>query len=280
MDGQIRAAIAAGMDSICFTDHVDLDSPYLNAPGGADNPENNFRIDYDRYREMYLIEKVKYAGKIRLFFGVEMGLNAAYAQQINQYLEEHKDFDFVIGSTHSSRGMDPYYDSFFASAEETGQNAAHPAASGESFDPYRRYFEDALENVRTFTNFDTYGHLDYVLRYGPGKADGSTPERTSTYYYEKYADLIDRILFELILNGKALEINTSSLKKGFPETNPGKAVLQKFHDFGGQLVTIGADAHTPDGVAYGFDQAARLLRECGYTQYATFEARQPVMHPL
>lgn len=266
MDDQIRAAIAAGMESICFTEHVDLDSPFRNAPGGASDPENVFRIDYDRYRELYLVEKVKYAGKIRLFFGVEMGLNYAYADQISQYLAEHPDFDFVIGSTHSSRGMDPYYDDFFT--------------SGADSDPYRKYFEDALANVRACTNFDSYGHLDYVLRYGPGAADGSCIERTSTYYYEKYADLIDKILCELILNGKALEINTSALKKGFPETNPGKAILKKFHDFGGQLVTVGADAHTPDGVAYGFDRAAEVLRECGFTQYATFEGREPVMHPL
>lgn len=296
MDSQIRAAISAGMESICFTEHVDLDSPYLNAPGGADNPENVFRLDYERYREMYLVEKVKYAGRIRLFFGLEMGLNAAYAAQIEAYVKEHPDFDFVIGSTHSSRGMDPYYDSFFEDGENACANSGTAdekkatdtesamrltqSRDAERFDPYRKYFEDALCNVHTFTCFDSYGHLDYVLRYGPGKADGSSRERTSTWYYEKYADLIDKILFELILNGKALEINTSALKKGFPETNPGRAVLKKFHDFGGQLVTVGADAHTPDGVAYGFDRAEAVLKECGFTSYATFEGRKPVLHPL
>ena len=79
---------------------------------------------------------------------------------------------------------------------------------------------------------------------------------------------------------KALELNTSPLKKGFPETNPGKAILKKYHDFGGRLVTVGSDAHTPEGVGFAFDRAAMLLKECGFTEYATFEKRQPVMHAL
>ena len=306
MEDQIRAAIAAGMESICFTEHVDLDSPYLNTPAG--DPESDFRIDYETYREIFLLHKIRYAGRIRLFFGLELGLNTAYASEIRQYLSGHRDFDFIIGSTHSSRRMDPYYASFFDGVD------ADKA--------FRKYYADALDNVRTFHDFDSYGHLDYILRYGRAPADGTwihredaspasraeireaerkgwitssaggsgkrwqvnmeSPiiRRDATYYYEKYADLIDPILFELILHGIALEVNTSSLRKGFPEPNPGRAIIRKYHDFGGRLITVGADAHDPGGVAWGFDTAAALLKECGFTQYATFEERRPVMHDL
>lgn len=302
MDAQIRAAIAAGMESICFTEHVDLDSPFVNALSG--DPESDFRIDYEAYRKAYLVNKIRYAGKIRLFFGLELGITAALAPQLREYLSTHTDFDFIIGSTHASRGMDPYYESFFAGPD--------PEAA------YRQYFADALANVRSFTDFDAYGHLDYILRYGPAPADGAwihrdgTPatkseiayytegkyiypdkgggpliaddcpliRRDATYYYEKYADLIDPILFELILRGKALEVNTSSLRKGFPEPNPGKAILKKYHDFGGRLITIGADAHEPEGVAFGFARAEALLKECGFTSYVTYEGRKPVFHNI
>ena len=294
MEDQIRAALAAGLEAVCFTEHVDPDSPFLNAPAGDE--ESDFRIDYRAYRETFLLNKIRYAGRIRLFFGLELGLNTEYAAGIDQYLAEHTEFDFIIGSTHSSRGMDPYYASFF---------------DGVDVDTaYRTYYADALNNVRTFHDFDSYGHLDYILRYGPAPADGmwihredGTPaaraeireagkkgrlddpespliRRDSTYYYEKYADLIDPILCELILNGIALEVNTSALRKGFPEPNPGRAIIRKYHDFGGQLVTVGADAHDPGGIAFGFDTAAALLKECGFTQYATFEARRPVLHDL
>ena len=294
MEDQIRAALAAGLDAVCFTEHIDPDSPFLNTPDGDE--ESDFRIDYRAYRETFMLNKIRYAGRIRLFFGLELGLNTAYAAEIEQYLAEHTEFDFIIGSTHSSRRMDPYYDSFFDGIDT---DAA-----------YRRYYTDALANVRRFHDFDSYGHLDYILRYGPAPADGTwihredgTPaareeireekkrgrighpespliRRDSTYYYEKYADLIDPILCELILNGIALEVNTSSLRKGFPEPNPGRAIIKKYHDFGGRLVTVGADAHDPGGVAFGFDTATVILKECGFTQYATFEARKSILHDL
>lgn len=268
MEEQIQAAIAKGLTSICFTEHLDLDSPFRNAP--PEDPECDFHVDLSSYHETLMLKKIRYADQIQIFYGLELGLNFRLQNELSAFLSEHPGFDFVIGSTHSARdGMDPYYESFFR------------AWPGETdFDPYRMYFEEALRNIRAFDDFDSYGHLDYILRCGPSRADGKSPERTSSYLYEKYADVIDPILCELILRGKALEVNTSPLKKGFPETNPGKAILKKYHDFGGQLVTIGSDAHTPDAVAYGFDQAAALLKDCGFTQYATFEGRKPVLHDL
>lgn len=265
MEDQIQAAVRAGLESICFTEHLDLDSPFVNAP--QDDPTGDFHVDEAAYREAFLLKKIRYAGTIRLFFGLELGLRASMAGELSSYVHAHPEYDFIIGSTHSARGgMDPYYDSFFR---------ADPP-----LDPYRAYFEQALANVRACSDYDSYGHLDYILRCGPMSADGSVRERTSSYLYERYQDLIDPILFELILRQKALEINTSPLKKGFPETNPGKAILKRYHDYGGRLVTIGSDAHTPDGVAFGFDRAAALLQECGFTSYVTFEKREPIRHML
>ncbi len=298
MEDQIQAAIRAGMESICFTEHLDPDSPFTNAP--KDDPTGDFHVDYSAYRETFLLKKIRYAGTIRLFFGLELGLRASMADTISSYVRSHPDFDFIIGSTHSARnGMDPYYASFFQTASHAAPapsvSGVLPSPSGaaapadpcvlpgdptENPDPYRAYFEQALANVRACRDYDTYGHLDYIFRCGPMSADGSVKERTSSYLYERYQDLIDPILFELILQGKALEINTSPLKKGFPETNPGKAILKRYHDYGGRMVTIGSDAHAPEGVAYGFDRAAALLRECGFTSYVTFEQREPVRHAL
>lgn len=266
MEDQIQAAVAAGLSAVCFTEHVDLDSPFRNAPKG--DPEGDFHIDYPGYLETFLRLKGQYQDQIRLLFGLEMGLNTNYIPEITDYISAHPDFDFIIGSTHSARDrMDPYYDSFFDGP----------------LDPYRDYFETSLANVRAFCRanvFDSYGHLDYILRCGPSSADGSCKERTSSYLYAQYADLIDPILQELIDAGKALELNTSPLKKGFPETNPGKAILKRYYEMGGRLITVGSDAHVPAAVGYGLASAAALLKECGFTQYVTYEKRQPVPHAL
>ena len=47
-----------------------------------------------------------------------------------------------------------------------------------------------LDNLKAFSNFDVYGHLDYVVRYGPNK--------DANYSYDKYKDVLDKILSWLV----------------------------------------------------------------------------------
>ena len=64
-------------------------------------------------------------------------------------------FDFVIGSIHLVNNRDPYFPSYFEGRDES--------------DAYLEYFQCALQNLRAYSNFDTFGHLDYVVRYGPNQ---------------------------------------------------------------------------------------------------------------
>ena len=77
---------------------------------------------------------------------------------------------------------------------------------------YREYFESILENIRAFDDFDVYGHIDYVVRYGP--------TRNENYTYARYSDVIDEILRLLIEKGKGIEINTGGFKYGLGHPNP------------------------------------------------------------
>lgn len=279
MEEQVKAAMARGLSSICFTEHLDLDWPYDNSPADGSD-ETPFVIDYEAYRGEFQRLQGKYQAHIQLYFGLELGLNLQYQSAIRDYLDQHPDFDFIIGSTHSSRHMDPYYPTFFdgITVEEA----------------LRRYFTDALQNVQAMPWFDSYGHLDYILRYAMQQFTekelrqllsqrgncSSTPHSFSDWAYENNRDLIDEILQSLIANHIALEVNTQPLKRGFPETNPGKAILRKYRELGGDLVTVGADAHRPDSVGFGLDAVADLLRACGFTSYVTYSKRQSIRHPL
>ena len=51
-------------------------------------------------------------------------------------------------------------------------------------------FEESLEDIRHFHDFDVMGHLDYVVRYGKNKE--------KEYSYKMFADEIDALLRELI----------------------------------------------------------------------------------
>ena len=129
-----------------------------------------------------------------------------------------------------------------------------------------------IDNTKKFSNFDVYGHLDYVVRYGPKKDAG--------YTYELYQDIIDKILEKLISSGKGIEINTGGLSRGIKETNPCTDIVRRFKLMGGEIITIGSDAHTPDKIAAHFKIAESVLTECGFGYYCTFEGREPTYHRI
>ena len=129
------------------------------------------------------------------------------------------------------------------------------------------YFESILENISAYDGFDVYGHIDYIVRYGPNK--------NREYSYGRYKDILDEILKKLISMGKGIELNTGGYHYGLGEPNPCTAVIRRYRELGGEIITIGADAHTPDKIACAFDKAASVLEACGFRYYTIFKDRKP-----
>lgn len=252
MEQMILRGIELGLTSMCFTEHQDF-----AYPATADAPAGMFHLNPDPYLYDILRYREKYADKIKVFFGVELGLHPDCTRQ-NAVLAKSYDFDFIIGSTHACKVMDPYYPSFFEGRSEE--------------EAYREYFTFTLENIKKFSNFDVYGHLDYVVRYGPNK--------DREYTYEKYHDVLDAILELLIDKGKGIELNTGGVKSGIKELHPCNALLKRYRELGGEIITVGSDAHKPEHLGTYFDRASAVLQECGFKYYTVFEKRVPEFKKL
>ena len=255
MEDQIRAALSLGLSSVCFTEHLDMDWPYQNTP---DLEPGTFDLDLAAYRQEYLRLRDKYRDRLDIFYGVELGLQPHLGDRLKAFAAAHPEFDFILGSTHVSRQMDPYYSIFFEGRTEE--------------EAYRTYFTDSLLSLRAFHQIDSYGHMDYVVRYGPNQ--------DRFYSYERYRDVIDPILDLLLEHDIALEINTAGLSKGLSQCNPCTGIVRRYRQMGGRKITVGADAHAPAGIAAGFDTAAAILTEAGFDTYYTFEGRQAVPHRI
>ena len=91
-------------------------------------------------------------------------------------------------------------------------------------------------------------------------------------------DAVDAILQTLLRRDIGLEINTGSLRRNYPETNPSAAIAARYYELGGRLITIASDAHYAEHVAADFDRAEAMLREIGFTEYATFSGGVPKFH--
>ena len=252
MEEMVKQGIALGLDTLCFTEHNDFDFPITES-----DPEGKFTLNPDSYLYELISLREKYANQITLLFGIELGLQPSCVMQ-NAVLAKSYDFDFIIGSSHLVNGEDPYYPAYYENRTEE--------------EAYRYYFQSELENIKKFQNFDVYGHLDYVVRYGPNG--------DRAYTYDKYKDVIDPVLMALIEKEKGLEINIGGMKRGMREFHPVSDILRRYRELGGEIITIGSDAHAPEDMASHFDTAAEVLKSCGFSYYTVFEKRVPQFRKL
>jgi len=242
-ESMIEQAILLGMSKMCITDHYDFDYP--------DEPKL-FIVDFDKYFLKLNDLRDKYRSQIDLNIGIELGLQPHISEHLWELSTKYP-FDFIIGSSHVVDKCDPYYPAFFENKNEASA--------------YGRYFDTIPENLSVFDNVDVYGHIDYIVRYGPDK--------NKYYSYEKYKNVLDKVLISCIEHNVGIEINTGGIAYGLGHTNPHEDVIKKYRELGGEIITVGSDAHTPSRIAYEFKKAEELLKECGFNYYTVFKNRKP-----
>jgi histidinol-phosphatase (PHP family) len=245
MEDMVEKALSLGMSKICFTDHMDYDFPEGYGLPFVFNPEEYFK-------ELAVITD-KYQSKIKVLKGIELGLQPYLAPRYQELMDQY-DFDFAIGSSHLVNGIDPYYPEYWLNkSKEEG---------------IELYFKSIIDNVKAFSGYQVYGHLDYIIRYAPDK--------NQSYTYEKYADIIDEMLKTIISHGKGIEVNTAGYKYGLGYAHPQTDVLKRYKELGGEIITIGSDGHKPEHLGYDFPKAEQLLISLGFKYYVTYEKQKPV----
>lgn len=164
----------------------------------------------------------------------------------------------MIGSLHLIHGQDPYDGVIFEGRSDA--------------DVYREAFQATLENLDHVSDFDVLGHLDYVVRYGRQQA--------REYSYQAFSDEIDEILKKVIHMGKGIEMNMGGFKYGLGFCNPHPDVIRRYRELGGEIITVGADAHRPEHAAFDFEKAGDILRSCGFRYYAEYRNRKPIFRQV
>lgn len=250
LDDIINKSISIGFERICITDHMDREYPSEEYP---------FEIDLPEYAAAINDAREKYKNKIKVLFGIELGLRNEpdTKLRIKSYYDEllsKYNFDFIIGSTHVLFNEDPYNKSFWDN--RTSRQTLND------------YFQSIIDNVNYYNYFNVYGHLDYIVRY--------IPEKEKDYIFNEYSDLIDIMLKTIISRGIGIELNTSGYRYGLPNPHPKKELLTRYLELGGEIITIGSDAHKLKDIAYGFKRTEELLTSLGYRYYTVFEGQRAI----
>lgn len=250
MENMILSALSKGLIEIALTDHVDFDFP-----GDYTKGEAPFMVNYTDYLEEFYPLRQKYSGDLQLLLGTEIGLQHHIAPQVEKLLLDFP-FDFVIGSIHTVNHMDVYMPIY------------HEGKTKK--ESYTEYFQYALQCAKLYSCYDVFGHLDYINRYGKYE--------DNILLYKDYSDLIDEILKTLIFGGKGIEINTSGYRYGLSQTHPQKDIVRRYLELGGEIITLGSDAHHPNDICSGFDLAEEMLRSLHVRYLTKFKDRKPEMY--
>ncbi len=121
-------------------------------------------------------------------------------------------------------------------------------------------YSDLVQVMAKTQLFDIVGHLDLVKKFG------HRPKKDLT-------DLMLRTIETIGKSGMCIEVNTSGLRKPCHEIYPSEKLLKMCFD-NGIPITFGSDAHSPEDVGNGFDQAATLVRRVGYEEITRFTQRR------
>jgi histidinol-phosphatase (PHP family) len=239
----------AGVVVLGFCEHVDFD-PRDRAYDYLDVAR------YDREIESARRE----AGGVRFCQGVEITYQAVLEDQIRAWLPARR-WDYVVASVH----LVDYADGWALISEPgvvEGYFVGHTQAEA-----YQPYFEELLRAVRSGLG-DVLGHLDLIKRYGVTHYGPFEPA--------DFEDEIRAVLRALVETGMGLEINTSGWRQAPGEPYPGLRILRWYRELGGQVLTVGSDAHHVEQMGAGIPQALALARAAGFRAVAAFEAGRPV----
>ena len=247
LDSMARAALDAGLSELCVTDHYDL----LSETGAPVSSPLNWQAALEQWRPL----RDRLRGRLTLRLGVELG-SAAFDPQTAARTLDQPELDFVIGSLHNFSPQAGGGDFYFVDYRS-------PQVCYAALDDYFA----SMARLAPLPLYDALGHIIYPLRYMCMR-DGQSVT------LDRYTGQLRAILTDVARTGHAIEVNTY-VGRTVADWAP---VLRLYREVGGELLTVGSDAHAPQGVAKGIREAYDLIASLGFRYITTYEKRRA--HPI
>lgn len=248
MTALARGAVEAGVTSLCVTDHCD----FLSLDG-VRQPTYDWQPPLEQFHQMQQGWETQLSLSLGLEFGVSFLDPAAAVAVCAQ-----EELDFVIGSVHNL-------------SEAAGGRDFYCLDYETEADCYRAlddYFV-SMERLAASPFYDVLGHIIYPLRYMRG-------HYAAPIDVGRYTDAMRRIFRLAIESGRGIEVNTwkgQTLREWIP-------VLSLYRACGGEILTVGSDAHAPAPIGTGILAAYTMLKDLGFRYVANYQKRKPEFYAL
>jgi histidinol-phosphatase (PHP family) len=243
IEDYIQEARKNGIDEIGFSEHVVL------------HYEKNYPYRPSDFMETYVQEflEIKRNSEIPLKLGAEVDFFPEDVEKIREFIQKYP-FDYVIGSVH-----------YIGAWAIDSRSQMQEYLKRDILQIYGEYFRTVIKLCRSRL-FDIVGHADLI------KMFGFKPNCNLDNFLEEIAETVAE-------NKMCVEVNTSGLTRPCAEIYPSKQLLALLKQ-NGVPITLGSDAHNPKDVGRHFDKAIKLMKEVGYKQVCTFEARKRKMKEI
>lgn len=235
-------AMERGLSEIAITDHMDI---YSDKPYGA-------VLDCEPWYACMQELKEKYKGRLLVHVGIELGQPQINPAQARAFVEKYP-VDFMLGSIHNiENDLDIYYCDY---------------KNMDCHEFYVHYIDWLIEMARDY-DFDICGHVTYPSRY-IFQQTGQQPDTKALT--EEF-----RALFRLLIEkGRGIELNLSGIARGNGSPMPDDYLLALYRECGGEIITIGSDAHVAGQAGSISKLGQEMLRASGFKYVAWFEQRRP-----
>ncbi|MBQ7901477.1 MAG: histidinol-phosphatase HisJ family protein [Clostridia bacterium] len=246
IDEVCLTAIRRGLNGIAICNHADM--------GPCDVP-NSYEemckcvVDVAASRKKYNLDILQ---------GIEMA-EYVYDPEKGKKMLGICNYDVILGSVHYVK----YKDIDYAYSKVDFGSMSEDDVKG-FLDEYFLRVTEMIEK----TEFDVLAHLTCPIRYINGKYGKNID-------IMEHREQIQSILDMIVERSIALEINTSGIGTGLADFMPHKDIVQMYAKAGGRLVTISSDAHVPDRIGTGLEEAKKMLKEADFDTYCYYKGRAP-----
>ena len=237
----VAQALALGMHSYGIADHAPMPQ--------ESEPYDDWRMLTEELPQYFAwVHRAKTAAAgtgLNILCGLECDWVPGIASHIEKFRNNYQ-FDYLIGSVHYLPTGGAVDDSVYA----------NKCLTGSIEEDWELYWSSVLELIDSGL-FDIVGHIDIV------KIWGRVPTGDLMRYYEPVLNALQK-------QHMAVEINTAGLHKHCAELYPAAPLLRELLKRHIPIV-IDSDAHYPEHLSRGWQEALELLQELSDSKLRQFE---------
>ncbi len=235
----VLAAIDKSFESLGFSGH----SYMFFSKGRSMTIERT-----ELYKKEIASLKKKYEDRIKLFCGLEFDMYS---------IVDLSGYDYIIGSVHYLMSNGEFVGMDLRNPDDI-RNIINKYFGGDGLAYAKKYYS-TLAMLPRYGKFDIIGHFDLVTKHSEREMLFDTESKE---YKSAAIEAAEALVGKIPL----FEVNTGAIARGYRTTPyPDPFILKELRRLGFGAI-ISSDCHNKNYLDCGFDDAAELLRSCGFKE--------------